>query len=81
MRASVLRMVKRKRAPNWYSSTVGLLQLVASIAGGLLWDQVGHTAVFFYGATFAALGSIAMVLVIPGEQRAATVVGGSAGVR
>ena len=64
----------------WYSSTVGLLQLVASIVGGLLWDQVGHTAVFFYGATFAVLGSIAMVLVIPASM-SARVVGGGAGVR
>jgi MFS family permease len=55
----------RASGVGWYSSTVGLLQLIASIVGGLLWDQVGHAAVFLYGATFAVLGSIAMVLVIP----------------
>jgi MFS family permease len=70
----------RASGVGWYSSTVGLLQLVASIIGGLLWDQVGHTAVFFYGATFAVLGCIALVLVIPGEhERDGN--GGSAGVR
>jgi len=49
----------------WYNTTVGLLQLVASVVAGLLWDRVGHTAVFYYGAIFAAVGSIALVLLIP----------------
>ena len=51
----------------WYSTTVGLLQLAASIIAGLLWDQIGHTAVFYYGATFAAAGSIALALLIPAQ--------------
>lgn len=54
-------------AIGWYSSTVGLLQLVASVAAGALWDRVGHAAVFFYGATFAAVGSAALVLLIPAK--------------
>jgi MFS family permease len=49
----------------WYNTTVGLLQLVASVVAGLLWDRVGHAAVFYYGAVFAAVGSIALVLLIP----------------
>jgi MFS family permease len=49
----------------WYNTTVGLLQLVASVVAGLLWDRVGHAAVFYYGAIFAAVGSIALVLLIP----------------
>ncbi len=48
----------------WYSATVGLLQLVASIVAGLLWDRVGHTAVFYYGAGFAVIGSVALLLLI-----------------
>lgn len=43
---------------------MGLAQLFASIVAGLLWDQIGHTAVFYYGATFGTLGSIALVLLI-----------------
>jgi MFS family permease len=54
----------------WYSSTVGLMQLVASVVAGLLWDRVGHTAVFFYGAVFAALGTFAlMALRVQAENR------------
>jgi MFS family permease len=44
----------------WYSATVGLTQLAASIVAGVLWDRVGHSAVFFYGTASAAAGSIAL---------------------
>ena len=51
----------------WYSATVGLLQLVASVVAGLLWDHVGHEAVFFYGAAFAAVGSVGLLVLVPGK--------------
>src|SRR5947209_6266618 len=31
----------------WYNATVGLSGLGASVVAGLLWDHVGHEAVFF----------------------------------
>ena len=49
----------------WYSTAVGLLQLVASIVAGLLWDRVGHAAAFYYGAVFAVVGSMGLILLIP----------------
>ena len=59
------------RAPNrrasgvgWYNATVGLSGLVASVVAGLLWDHVGHEAVFFYGAAFAMVGSAALLVLI-----------------
>lgn len=52
----------------WYSTTVGLLQLAASVVAGLLWDRVGHAAVFYYGAAFAVLGSIALLLLVSGNH-------------
>ena len=61
----------RASGVGWYNSTVGLLQLVASIIGGLLWDHIGHTAIFYYGAIFAVLGSVALVFLIPDEHRGA----------
>jgi MFS family permease len=51
----------------WYSASVGLLQLVASVVAGLLWDRVGHEAVFVYGAVFAVIGSIGLLELIPGK--------------
>jgi MFS family permease len=48
-----------------YSATVGLLQLLASVVAGLLWDRVSHAAVFWYGAVFALLGAAALMLLMP----------------
>ena len=58
----------RASGVGWYSTTVGLLQLVASVVAGLLWDRIGHAAVFYYGATFAAVGSIGLLLLIPAQR-------------
>jgi MFS family permease len=52
----------------WYSATIGLLQLVASIVAGLLWDRFGHESVFVYGATFAVFGSMALYALVPGGK-------------
>ena len=52
----------------WYNTTVGLLQLVASVAAGLLWDHVGHSAVFYYGAFCAAVGTAALTWLIPAHR-------------
>ena len=57
----------RASGVGWFSTTVGLLQLVASVVAGLLWDRIGHAAVFYYGAAFALIGSIGLLLLIPGE--------------
>jgi MFS family permease len=54
----------RASGVGWYSTTVGLLQLVASVVAGLLWDRVGHTAVFYYGAVFAVVGGVGLLLLI-----------------
>jgi MFS family permease len=58
----------RASAVGWYNTTVGLLQLVASVVAGLLWDRIGHAAVFYYGAAFAVVGSIALLLLIPANE-------------
>jgi MFS family permease len=58
----------RASGVGWYSTTVGLLQLVASVVAGLLWDRIGHAAVFYYGAAFAVVGSIGLLLLIPAKH-------------
>jgi MFS family permease len=55
----------RASGVGWYSSTVGLLQLFASVVAGLLWDRIGHAAVFYYGAVFAAVGIVALLVLLP----------------
>jgi MFS family permease len=59
----------RASGVGWYNTAVGLTGLVASIVAGLLWDHVGHSAVFFYGAAFAAAGCIALSVFIPARTR------------
>lgn len=52
----------------WYSTTVGLSSLVASIIAGLLWDKVDHSAVFFYGAFWAIVGTIALIFLTSNKR-------------
>lgn len=47
---------------------MALLGLVASIVAGVLWDHVGHAAVFLYGAAFALAGTVALVALIPARS-------------
>jgi len=52
----------RASGVGWYNTTVGLSGLFASIVAGQLWDKVSHPAVFIYGATFAGVGSISLLI-------------------
>ncbi|MGA2910291.1 MAG: MFS transporter [Candidatus Microgenomates bacterium] len=47
-----------------YNATVGISGLIASITAGLLYDKVGHPAVFLTAGAFVLLGSISL-LVLP----------------
>ena len=62
----------RASALGWYSAIVGLLELVASVVAGLLWDHFSHAAVFYYGAIFAIAGSVGL-LFIPGKRNRSAV--------
>jgi MFS family permease len=68
MASDFVRPELRASGIGWYNTTVGLVQLVASLVAGVLWDRVGHVAVFYYGATFALIGAIAFALLIAGDQ-------------
>jgi MFS family permease len=52
----------------WYSATIGLSGLVASVVAGQLWDNVNHLSVFLYGAAFGLAGFISLLLLIPNKQ-------------
>ena len=58
----------RASGVGWYSTTVGVLQLVSSLVAGMLWDRVSHVAVFYYGAAFALVGIIGLLSVIPASH-------------
>jgi MFS family permease len=58
----------RASGVGWYNTTVGVTGLVASIVAGLLWDHIDHSAVFLYGAVFAAAGCIALLILFPTKR-------------
>ncbi len=47
----------------WFNTSVGLSGFLASILAGLLYDKVGHSAVFLVAAIFATIGSILLTLI------------------
>jgi MFS family permease len=57
----------------WYTATIGITGLMASIVGGELWTSVSPSATFFFGAGSALLGSAALVLFYPWIQRSGRV--------
>ena len=59
----------RASGVGWYSATVGLLGLLASVVAGLLWDRLGHAAVFYYGAVSAIMGTVGLTTLIPKRNR------------
>ncbi len=52
----------------WYATTIGVTGLVASIVAGQLWDKAGHPAVFIFGAAFAFVGIVSLLIFIPNKQ-------------
>jgi MFS family permease len=51
----------------WFTATVGLSGLVASVVGGELWSRLGPSATFLYGSGFALVGGIALLVLVPGR--------------
>jgi len=52
----------------WYSTTIGITGLIASIVAGQLWDNVSHSSVFIFGAIFSLLGIISLFILIPHKK-------------
>ncbi|MGQ0741534.1 MAG: MFS transporter [Alphaproteobacteria bacterium] len=61
----------RASAIGYYSATVGLTGLAASVIAGLLWDHVSHAAVFYYGAATAVAGTVLLLWLVPSDARQA----------
>ncbi len=59
----------RASSIGWYSATIGITGLVASLVAGQLWDKVNHSSVFIYGAFFAVIGTLALLLFIPQKDK------------
>jgi MFS family permease len=55
----------RATGVGWYTATIGVTGLVASVVGGQLWSRIGPSATFAFGAASALLGSVAVVVLVP----------------
>lgn len=54
----------RGKAYGIYNAVIGLIALPASVIAGYLWDAVGASAPFFFGASMAALATALLLLFI-----------------
>lgn len=54
----------RASAVGWFSTTIGLTGLIASLVAGLLWTQINPQAAFLYGAFFAILGILSLIFLV-----------------
>ena len=59
----------RASGVGWYSTTIGLSAFIASIVAGQLWDKVGHTSVFIFGAMSALSGIAALLFLVPAKAK------------
>jgi MFS family permease len=57
----------RASGMGWYSTTIGLTGLIASVVAGQLWDKVSHSSVFIFGALFSLTGIISLIILIRGR--------------
>lgn len=58
----------RASSIGWYSATIGISGLAASLVAGLLWDRVGPASVFIYGAVFALIAIPALMFLVPRDN-------------
>jgi MFS family permease len=54
----------RASGVGWFSATVGLSGLLASVAGGELWTRFGPASTFLFGATMSVIGVLAATLFV-----------------
>ena len=54
----------RASGVGWFSATVGLSGLIASLVGGQLWTHVGPASTFLFGAVMSGVGIIAASILI-----------------
>lgn len=69
--ADIVPAARRGAAFGWYSLTIGLGALPASLLFGFIWERVGVAAAFWFGAVLALLAAVGIAIVAPrGSSRA-----------
>ena len=68
-----VRAEMRASGVGWFSATVGLSGLFASIIGGQLWTRYGPASTFLFGAAMSAIGTVAAAFMVPKSQRSSAI--------
>jgi MFS family permease len=55
----------RATAIGVYSTVVGVTQIAASYVGGVLWDAIGPSATFYFGAVLAGAAVVLLFMLLP----------------
>lgn len=51
-----------------FHTGIGLVMLPGGVIAGLLWDQLGPTPMFLYGAVFAVASMVLLVTIAPPDK-------------
>lgn len=65
--ADLVPQERRGSAMGLYNASTGIMLLFSSIAGGALWDLVGPSATFAFGAATAGLAALLLVVIPHGD--------------
>lgn len=77
--ADLAPVARRGAAFGWYNLAIGIGALPASVIFGLLWDRMGPTAAFDFGAILAGLAALGLLVLVPGARPAVRGSPGTAG--
>jgi MFS family permease len=63
---------ERGRAFGWFNFAIGLGALPASLLFGLIWQRLGSSAAFLFGALLAAMAALLLVICVQGTDPPST---------
>jgi MFS family permease len=66
--ADLAPVARRGAAFGWYNLAIGIGALPASVIFGLLWDRMGPSAAFDFGALLAGLAAVGLLVLVPGRR-------------
>jgi MFS family permease len=66
--ADVVPANRRGAAFGWYNLALGLGAFPASLIFGIIWDRLGSTAAFDFGAALAFVATVGIAVVAPGRN-------------
>lgn len=66
--ADLVPSTRRGTAFGWFNFAIGIAALPASLAFGIVWDQLGAATAFMMGAGFAAVATFGLLVLVPSRK-------------